>query len=622
MKSFKYALSLVLLLASGAQAVGFDQLLQQNVAQSWPLKSESTAKQLTERTLEMYLWSKDSFNLSKWPARWEQIEPQAQAVLHGAKQDEALQELALVYGLLLQDYQRVRQSLAQAPPASESLYRQMIVLLLGEEAPDRSGVWQIPLQQARDLLQKYPESALAQVVLAEALLERQTPAAYDLEQLQQAQQAVSQALALSPALDYAHYQQGQIYFFTQPEKALSYFQRQLGSLDGVAAEAVGNFYLWMNEAELAAEFYERSRQQDPGNLRLYHKLAQIYRQHAPEKLVESYFKGLAARPESVLLYQNLQALYTDVDVETLQQLRTKYLGQRSDLQAVIQGDLAILQQDAAQALQYYQEALNLNPRQLLAYLQFMEYAWPGRQIAEMKSLLQQADSLGLKHPDLQYWSGVLSLQQGQSDRAIAILTPLAAQHARSRYTLALAWHQQGDLQKSQRMLLSLLEEDPQNLSVLLTLGDLLAAEAQWSEAEKVYQLAQQLSPHDVKVYFGHAQLMGQQKKYAAAAQLWARASLLAPDSLEIRNNLGNVYIRLAQFKQARQIFEAILQQAPDYAVAHYNLACIEALQLDKEQAYRSLERALLLDADLKQTARQDPDLFLLKGDSRFQKLVR
>lgn len=620
MKPFKYALCFVLALSASAEAAGFDRLLQQNAAQRWPVASEQTQRQLIERTLEMYFWSKDSFSLSKWPSRWRQIEPHVKAVL-SSSEGQLGQDLSLAYALLIQDYQTVKTALATTSGASENPYRHMMAVLLAAEDPERPGVWQMDVPQSLALAQKYPEWALAQLVLAESLLERQLPEAPDHAQIQLAQQAVSKALALQPELDYAHYLQGQIYFFVQSEKASAYFQTHLGALDGVANESVGNFYLWMGETELAAGFYEQARQQDPGNLRLYFNLAQIYRQQAPEKLLEAYFKGLMAHPD-VALYQQLQAAYADIPPERVAQSLQQHLRQRSDLQELVRGDLAVLAQHPVQALKHYQEALSLNPSQLLAYLQFMEYAWQSRKISDMARLLDQAQTIGLKHPELQYWSGVLALHQGEVSRAVAILTPLAMHHVRSRYTLALAWYQQGEHHKAQRALLSLLEEDPQNLSVLLTLGDLMAAEARWTEAEKVYQLAQQLSPHDVRVYFGQAQLMGQQQKYAAAADLWSRASLLAPESLEIRNNLGNVYIRLSEFKQARQIFESILQQSPDYAVAYYNLACIEALMLQKERAYRLLEQALSLDQGLKQTAQTDPDLQLIKGEARFQQLVR
>lgn len=617
MKSFKQAVCILVLLAGSAEAAGFEALLKQT-EQSRQLSTEEQAL-LPVQLVEMYLWSKANFNLNKWPSRLSQL-AWLQKELSQAP-GGALERLRLPYLLLLQDYDALRIALKQLTVDQQTPDTQMVALLLGEEDPEQPSVWQINLQQAEVFAEHHSRLPLAQVILAEALLERQLPDQVNKAQIQQAQQAIEQALAGQADLHYAKYQQGQIYFFQQPDKAQKYF-KQLAQLDGVAAEAVGNFYLWMQQPELAADFYELARRQDPVNLRIYQKLAPIYRQQAPEKLAEAYLRGWAAAPDMMGLYQGLQHVYSELSPQIISSLAQRYLRERSDLQALVRGDLAAIGQDIEQAKQAYREAVSLNPRQLMGYLQFMEQAWQTRDIEQMSLLLQQAEQLGLKHPDLQYWSAVVDLQRGRPEQAMLVLTELAPSYARARYTLAMAWHQQGQTLKAMRLLLRLLEEDPQNLPVLLTLGELMVSQSQWKEADRVYQLAQQLSPHDVRVYLGQAHLMSQQQAYQAAADLLNRASLMAPESLEIRNNLGNAYIRLNLFTQARQVFKHILVQAPNYAVAHYNLACIEALQDQKEPAYHYLGQALILDPSLKQVARQDPDLQLLRGDVRFQELVR
>jgi uncharacterized Ntn-hydrolase superfamily protein len=75
-------------------------------------------------------------------------------------------------------------------------------------------------------------------------------------------------------------------------------------------------------------------------------------------------------------------------------------------------------------------------------------------------------------------------------------------------------------------------------------------------------------------------------------------------------------------KKAAEILKAAVQRYPDQAVLHYDLACYLALLGEKEDALKALERALHLDAGLKELAKKDNDLKPLRSDPRFEKLVR
>ncbi|MFA0741558.1 MAG: hypothetical protein DFNUSKGM_001669 [Candidatus Fervidibacter sacchari] len=75
-------------------------------------------------------------------------------------------------------------------------------------------------------------------------------------------------------------------------------------------------------------------------------------------------------------------------------------------------------------------------------------------------------------------------------------------------------------------------------------------------------------------------------------------------------------------KKAVEILKAAVQRYPDQAVLHYDLACYLALLGKREDALKALERALQLDASLKELAKKDDDLKSLRNDPRFEKLVR
>ena len=75
-------------------------------------------------------------------------------------------------------------------------------------------------------------------------------------------------------------------------------------------------------------------------------------------------------------------------------------------------------------------------------------------------------------------------------------------------------------------------------------------------------------------------------------------------------------------KKAAEILKAAVQRYPDQAVLHYDLACYLALLGEREDALKALERALQLDAGLKELAKKDDDLKSLRNDPRFEKLMR
>jgi len=613
-------IALVMMFPLQASAGGFDALLRETKTYAKPVTSRPESRLLNRQLLEMYLWSKDNFELKQWPEVWQQLEPLQSQYQTQPVRTLSNQSIQAAYGLLAHDYEQARMLTRSFKSDPAWPYAEMLTLLLGEQVPGQPGIWRISLPASQNLVQRQGEQALSHVILAEALLERQQWPDVSVEDLQAAQKAVLRALALQSDLDYARYQQGQIYYFQgQTAQAQAYFEKHVAQIDAVAAEAVGNFYVWMQDLDLAVSFYELARKQSPQTLRLYHKLEQVYLHTQPEQLVRLYLSGLAAQPEQTVFYASLRTHYAQAETEQILAWAQEMLSHQPALRGLIQGDLTA---DPKQAQLEYESVLQHAPRQEAAYLNLLELFWEQGELADMTRLLQQAEQLGLGSAGLQYWQGVLALQVQKFNEAEQYLKPLAETDLRARYTLAMVYRQQGNYRLTQALLLSLLEQEPQNLAFLLALGDVLLEQNNVTEATKVYRIAQQVNPHDAMVYFSLSNLLTRQEKYVEAAQLLERAILIAPEALALRNNLGNVYIRQQRLERAREVFQGILNAQPDYAVAYYNLACIDALSERWEQAYQNLEQAFKLDAALKKTAREDQDLNALRSESRFQDLLR
>jgi uncharacterized Ntn-hydrolase superfamily protein len=80
--------------------------------------------------------------------------------------------------------------------------------------------------------------------------------------------------------------------------------------------------------------------------------------------------------------------------------------------------------------------------------------------------------------------------------------------------------------------------------------------------------------------------------------------------------------RKGDLQKAAEVLQEAIRRFPDQAVLHYDLACYLALLGRKEGALKELEIALQRDPNLKALAQKDDDLRSLRGDPRFEKLVR
>ena len=74
-------------------------------------------------------------------------------------------------------------------------------------------------------------------------------------------------------------------------------------------------------------------------------------------------------------------------------------------------------------------------------------------------------------------------------------------------------------------------------------------------------------------------------------------------------------------ERARGILQEGLRANPDAPTLHYNLACLEALQGDRDAAIRELRKAIAVRSEAADWARDDADLASLRDDPEFRGLI-
>ena len=95
-----------------------------------------------------------------------------------------------------------------------------------------------------------------------------------------------------------------------------------------------------------------------------------------------------------------------------------------------------------------------------------------------------------------------------------------------------------------------------------------------------------------------------------------------PRSVDALAELGHALTRLGRVDEGLEVDRQLVRLVPDNPTVHYNLACSLALLNLKDDSLDALETAIDLGYDDTDFLREDDDLSGLRGDLRFERLVR
>jgi len=95
-----------------------------------------------------------------------------------------------------------------------------------------------------------------------------------------------------------------------------------------------------------------------------------------------------------------------------------------------------------------------------------------------------------------------------------------------------------------------------------------------------------------------------------------------PDNDPVRFELAHLYTRLGRYAEGLAADRELLRRHPDDPIVRYNLACSLALSGLKDEALQRLEEALELGYDDGPAMANDPDLESLRGEPRFEALLK
>ncbi len=491
------------------------------------------------------------------------------------------------------------------------------------------------LNDARDIVKKYPESALGHYILAMNLQQKETQKTEKQDKNTDSNEAITEinkAIQLEPnnllfTLKKAEF----IFDETHSEEAVKEFNNlyELSFKDSYVAEEIGDFFARNKQIDNAINYITLAIKQDKGRTGLYKKINSLYGfYNKVEPVIEIYENALKQFPEKEELYMDLAELYqkNDASNKVIIELFTKAVKanpQNSDLHLSL-GDAYYLDKNTEKSLQEYQTAITLNNKNTEAY---------GKLISIFKDkddenrVIELANEALLNNPDYSMgylWIGSVFLKQNKFDDAIKIIQKSVETNPNfviGYNSLGLAYKAAKKFDFAIEQFKKALELNASYLDALLNLGDTYMQKGDYLESEKIYQQALNSEPYNDSIYFSLGNLYTEAKKFEQAENAFLRAILINPSSLDARNNLGNVYLKESKFDNAIGEFERILALNEKYATAYYNIACALSLKKEVNNSLTYLGKALSIDKNLKEVAKTDPDFDNIRNETGFKNMI-
>ncbi|MDI6797019.1 MAG: tetratricopeptide repeat protein [Desulfatibacillaceae bacterium] len=318
----------------------------------------------------------------------------------------------------------------------------------------------------------------------------------------------------------------------QPDKALVFLQRAIDLLPDYAPahDNMGEAYARLGLWEKALESYKQALFLGEETPWLLNNLGTVYLNlNRIEEARKSYEKALAINPALVGAFEGLGLL----------ELRLGNLKKAGDL---------------------YARGLEIAPDSTVLLQRAAEAAYLARDFAAAGDFFEKIARLD---PDGQ--TGRMAL--GQARQMRHLITTLESRIANADVKLA---------------------QDPENLSLWMSLGNLYKEAGKWQEAQKAYE------------------------KVLAAT----------PDSTDVIINLGLASVGLEDYQQAQRLYESVLEREPENIFALYNMACLFSRTNNTAEAAKWLERLFETGFNACASVLDDNDLINLRQSEQGERLMQ
>src|SRR4051794_5619674 len=179
------------------------------------------------------------------------------------------------------------------------------------------------------------------------------------------------------------------------------------------------------------------------------------------------------------------------------------------------------------------------------------------------------------HADALHFSGVLAHQQGQPERAVALIErslELEAGHADWHSNLGIVLQESLSLDAAAASYRRAIALDPRHANAHNNLGVVLRAQGNAGEAEAAYRAAIAIDAEHSDAYHNLGVLLNSQQRSHEAAVCFSKVITLRPAHPEARKLLALAHCTLGDVDKAVAVFEEWLEDDPGNPIALHMLA--------------------------------------------------
>lgn len=494
-----------------------------------------------------------------------------------------------------------------------------------------------------------------------------------------AQQEIEKALAIEPNSALLNREAAELAFFLgQLSQAKAAIDRatQIDSSDTRAYLLAGQIYWSLGEIPAAEEKLRRAVELSPDEAQPLVSLAMAVTVRDPNDAIRLYEDFLRRHPDETEIRERLAQLYrSQGDIEKSEGEWKEVLNWNPEsLRAHLAlAQIAEVASDTHTAISHYEAVLDRDPGNLPLLLRVGELRYRNNEMTEALEAFSHAREIAPDSPSANFWMALLHEHEGEWEKAISYLEPVAASsdepgvglrlayyHTQAgnhgeaieileKLTadepentdflnyLAIAYEQVGDHRSALKAVKGLIDIDPMNPEYRFFAATLYDEMDRFSDAEAALRKAIELNPrYDVALnYLGYS-YADRNENLEEAEELLMRAIAIEPEKAAYLDSLGWVYFRMGKYTLAEDYLQRAAQKGNDALIWEHLgdvhearersidalLAWDESLRVDPSQtelmrkrrkALRRLNDEALFSLFMKRATANFNDIGSLKG---------
>lgn len=209
----------------------------------------------------------------------------------------------------------------------------------------------------------------------------------------------------------------------------------------------------------------------------------------------------------------------------------------------------------------------------------------------------------------------------EAQRCFARVCELDESHEEGRLCLAEAYYGAGEFDKARESALPLLEASPDDVNLHYFFALSSMAVGFYLDAASSFKRVVEQIPEDSAAWLNFGTCCHLLRRSKEAIDAFEHSLALEPDSVMALVNLGLCHADQGNEEQAEIFYKQALEIDREYALAHYNLACLYSRQQEVIAAVESLRFACELSSDFVSMAKDEDAFDALSSMDEFQQII-